>query len=157
MTTPPSLVSVHADPVGLFEQTISSDEVLNENYKGLLVAHDMTRRAMVTTVTQGQHNALIVLSQERSGKFQWNAGGRAGQQAKNVRIDIVARAAEGANQTAVDIVIGIKRRIRELLFPQMYMGTGWLWHTELDDGMPSGGTKKLAYTKLNYEMGVTMG
>lgn len=154
---PPSLVTVHADPVGLFERTISSDEVLQLNYKGLLVAHDMTRKAMVTTIVNDKYNALVVLSQQRSGKFQWNCGGFAGQQSKTVRMDLIARAVEGATPNAMDMVIGIKRRIRELLFVQKYMGTGWLWHTEQDDGQPSAGTQKLAYTKLIYEMWVTMG
>jgi len=156
---PPSLLTYHTDIVGLFEQTLSSDEVLTKNYPNLLIAHDVSRRAMATTVMDNKnvHNCMVVLNEQRAAKFEWNTGGAAGQQRRILVIDIMARAVETNNQTAVDIVTGIKRRIRELLFGAVYLNTGWLGHTETSAGFPSPPTRKMAYYKLTYEVYVTMG
>ena len=152
--------------VNLFYTTIAGDPELQTNFPGLQIRRNMNRRWLATTLAGGPGDCFIVISKSRAGKFEWNAGGLAGQQQHTVRIDIAAKALEatvaestGSNPpiTALDKTEAIKRRIEDLLFPVTYNGTGWISHTELDDGYPSAPMERMAYDRLIYICWVTMG
>jgi hypothetical protein len=149
-----------------FFTTIDGDGELKKTFPGLQVRKNINRRVLANTMKGGPGNCMVAISKQRAAKFQWNAGGLAGQQAQTVRIDIIARTLEasvvastGPNPptTARDIVEAIKRRIEDLLFTATYNGTGWLMHTEADDGYPSAPLEKMAFNRVIYDCWTTMG
>jgi len=147
---------VHPDVVGMVFGTISNDSVIKST-KGLIVDKVLNRRVLATTPAGGEGNVRIAISKQRTQKFEWNAGGLAGQQRQYVKIDIVGKVVEGQGQTARDLVDGLKRRIEEIMFSAIYLGQGWLGHSLIHDGYPSAPLTRMAYNFLIYEFNTTMG
>lgn len=147
---------VHPDVVGMAFGTISNDTVI-KGTAGVVVDKVLNRKVLATTPAGGQGNVRIAISKQKTGKFEWNAGGLAGQQRQSVKIDIAARVVEGQGQTARDLVDGLKRRIEEIMFSAIYLGQGWLGHTLVHDGYPSAPLGMIAYNFLVYEFNTTMG
>jgi hypothetical protein len=147
---------VHPDVVGMAFGTISNDTVIKST-AGVVVDKVLNRKVLATTPAGGQGNVRIAVSKQRTAKFEWNAGGLAGQQRQFVKIDIAARVVEGQGQTARDLVDGLKRRIEEIMFSAIYFGQGWLGHSLVHDGYPSAPLGMMAYNFLVYEFNTTMG
>ena len=144
---------VHADPVELFYGTLSNDSVL-KGIAGLKIEKIVDRRALATTASPG--NKRVMLSKPRSGPFEWNAGGRAGQVREYVKIETVVKTVEG-QENAEEICKTVKKRIKQLLFSAEYLGTGWLYHREVGDTFPSIPMETRAYHILTYEVMTSMG
>ena len=144
---------VHADPVELFYGTLSNDSVLKE-IAGLKIEKIVDRKALASTASPG--NKRVMLSKPRCGPFEWNAGGRAGQVREYVKIETVIKTVEG-QESAEEICKTVKKRIQEVLFSAEYLGTGWLFHREVQDTFPSIPMSTRAYHILTYEVYTTMG
>ena len=157
---------MHPNIVDLFYGTIASDSLLKENFSGLRIGKNMSRRVMARTVQGGPGNAMVVISKQGANPFEWNSGGRAGQQQQTIRIDVAAKMLEATEAqangpspppTAYDVVEAIKRRLQDLLFSVTYNGTGWINHHEQTDGYPSAPLASMAYDKLIYQVWITSG
>src|SRR5271157_1738504 len=137
-----STMRVHGNPPLLVYNLLGADAHLTK-IQGIRVDLVINRKILASTPVGGSGNVQVVVSQRRASKFEWNAGGFAGQQHQTVRVDIIGRALENQvkgqqeGPTARDIVDGVKRYIQELMFNKTFFGTGWLTHTETDAGYPS--------------------
>ena len=143
--------------VDLFNGTISGDSTLKTSYPGLQVHPYIDRKVLATTILGGPGNAGVAISKSGGGPFEWNAGGLAGQQRQKIRIDVFAKAQQNAATSARDVTDGIMRRIQSLLFFAQYLGTGWLFHKEVEAKFPSAPMKTRAYGYFIEEVMVSMG
>ena len=144
---------VQADVVDLFYQTISSDSQL-KNTAGLVVEKIVDRKALASTSEPG--NKRIIISKPRCGPFEWNCGGVAGQIREYVKIETVVKTVEG-QENAEELCKSLKSRMKEILFSAQWLGTGWLYHKEVQDQFPSAPMKTRAYHILVYEVTCSMG
>jgi hypothetical protein len=144
---------VHADPIDLFYETLSNDSQLKQ-IPGLKIEKIVDRKALASTSSPG--NKRVMLSKPRCGPFEWNAGGRAGQVREYVKIETVVKTVQG-EENAEEICKTIKKRIKEVLFSAEYLGTGWLFHREVQDTFPSIPMATRAYHILTYEVLTSMG
>jgi hypothetical protein len=117
------------------------------------------RQVIASTAKGGIGNVRIDVSQRRTGKFQWNAGGLAGQHSKTVRIEFFARTVkeEGGSPNARDLIDALKQHVEEVLFSQIWLGLGWLGATQTDGGYPSTPLGRVAYNYLQYDFLMSMG
>ena len=146
-------VLIQADPVELFYQTLANDSVLKA-ISGLKIEKIVDRKALASTSSPG--NKRVMLSKPRCGPFEWNAGGKGGQVREFVKIETVIKTVE-AKDNAEEICKTVKKRIQEVLFSAEYLGTGWLFHREVQDTFPSIPMSTRAYHILTYEVMTSMG
>jgi hypothetical protein len=144
---------LHADVVELFYQKILNDEQLKA-IPGISVEKFVDRRALASTSTPG--NKRIIVSKPRCGRFEWNCGSVAGQVPEYVKIETVVKTVE-ENDDASEISRTIRFRLREIFFDATFYGTGWMYHTEVQDQYPSAPMKSRAYHILVYEVWTTYG
>ena len=144
---------VHADVVQLFYDKISNDSVIKAT-AGLKVEKLVDRKALASTSEPG--NKRIILSKPRCGPFQWNCGGIAGQVAEYVKIETVIKTVEG-EENAETVAKSLKSRMEAILFDAQFLGTGWLYHREVDDKFPSAPMETRAYHILVYEVWTSVG
>ena len=141
------------DVVDLFYQTISSDSQLKAT-EGLAIEKIVDRKALASTSSPG--NKRIIISKPRCGPFEWNCGGIAGQVREYVKIETVVKTIEG-QENAEELCKSLKSRMKKILFNVQYLGTGWLFHKEVQDQFPSAPMKTRAYHVLVYEVMVSEG
>lgn len=142
------------DMLDEFYKVINQDATI-QAIKGLKVEKIVDRKALASTETPG--NKRIILSNQRSGNFEWNCGGQAGQQRVYIKIETIVKTLETANENAQEIMETIRKRIREILFDATFSGTGWLYHKEVDDKYPSAPMKSRAYHIFVYEVLTSQG
>jgi hypothetical protein len=76
---------------------------------------------------------------------------------KYVKIETICYAAVGADEDALDLTEAIDRRIREILFPAKFLGTGWMQHNEVEDRYPSAPMGVMAYHVQTYDVLCSVG
>jgi len=152
-----SLVSsttlVQADVVDLFYDLIANDSVIKAT-EGVKVEKIVDRRALASTSEPG--NKRIIISKPRCGPFQPNCGDISGQVAEYVKIETVVKTVEG-QENAETVAKSLKSRMKDILFDAQFLGTGWLYHREVDDKFPSAPMETRAYHILVYEVLTTIG
>jgi len=149
-----TLEFLQPDMASEFYSAIANDsQIKNMHVKVDLV---LDRKVIATTKEGGIGNKYVAVTKSRSGPFEWNCGGVAGQRREYIKIDIIARAVEG-NENCRELCQQIKERIKTLLFDAEFLGTGWLFHKIVHDGFPSAPLKSMAYCFLVYEVMVSEG
>ncbi len=143
------------DAVDQFYQALTQDTKL-QSVEGLQFLKYVDKVVLSTTPTGGHGNKAIIIRQPRCAKFMWNAGGQAGQDKDYVQMNIICRTVLG-KENARDVVNAIRSRIKELLFDQEFLGTGWLMHTKISDSWPSPPTLTSAHNILIYEVWTSVG
>jgi len=146
---------LQADVVDLFYGAISQDATI-KNTSGIKIDKLVDRRALASTPSPDQGNKHIIISKQRSGPFEWNCGGLAGQVHEFVKIETIVKTVEG-NEDARQVIDTLRVRIKEVLFSAQFLGTGWLMHKIVQDQFPSAPMKTRAYHVLVYDVMVTMG
>lgn len=144
---------VQPDMVDLFYQTISNDSTLKAT-AGLAIEKIVDRKALASTSSPG--NKRIMISKSRCGPFNWNCGGFSGQGIEYVKIETVVKTVED-QENAEEICTSLKARMKTILFSAQFLGTGWLYHREVQDQFPSIPMKTRAYHILVYEVTCSMG
>jgi hypothetical protein len=149
---------VHTDPTILVYNLLAADPVVGKG-AGVTVDLIVERKVVASTAKGGSGNIRVMVSQRRSNRFEWCTGGLVGRQHKTIRIEIVGRSVPeltGA-PNARDQVDAIKQYIEQLLFTQVFLGSGWLGHTQTDAGYPSTPLGRIAYNYLQYDFYMSMG
>lgn len=144
---------VQPDMVELFYQTILNDSILKAT-EGLAIEKIVDRKALASTSSPG--NKRIMISKARCGPFSWNCGGFSGQSIEYVKIETVVKTVED-QENAEEICKSLKSRMKQILFSAQWLGTGWLYHREVQDQFPSIPMKTRAYHILVYEVTCSMG
>jgi hypothetical protein len=144
---------VQPDMVELFYQALSSDSTLKAT-AGLKIEKIVDRKALASTSDPG--NKRMMISKSRCGPFNWNCGGFSGQSIEYVKIETVVKTIED-KEDAEEICKALKSRAKQVLFSAQWLGTGWLYHREVQDQFPSIPMKTRAYHILVYEITTSFG
>ena len=144
---------LQADVVDLTWKTLFEDPTLKAT-QGLSVKKKTERRVLASTSAEG--NKVIIINKDGEVPVEFKTGCQGVIMAERVRIDIIARTVEGT-EDARDVVDTIRKRIREVMSLQEFLGTGWLYHKEVGDRWPSPPTSTRAYNILRYDFVTSFG
>ena len=131
-----------------------SDDATLKAIQGLSITKKTDRRVLASTSAEG--NRLVIVNKTGEVTLETKTGCQGTVMAERVRIDIIARTVEGKGDAreAADMV---RKRIRDLMVTQQFLGTGWLYHREVGDRWPSPPTSTRAYCILEYDMVTSFG
>jgi len=144
---------LQADVVDLVWKALSMDQTLKTT-QGLSVEKKTKRRVLASTSAEG--NKVVIINKEGEVPVEFKTGCQGVILAERVRIDVVARTVEGT-EDARAVVDAIRKRIREVMSRQEFLGTGWLYHKEIGDQWPSPPTSTRAYNILRYDVVTSFG
>jgi hypothetical protein len=141
------------DVVDLVWKALSDDTTL-KTIQGLSITKKTERRVLASTSAEG--NKVVIINKEGEVPVEFKTGCQGVIMAERVRIDIVAKTVEGTEdaRAAVDT---IRKKIREVMSLQEFLGTGWLYHKEVGDRWPSPPTSTRAYNILRYDFVTSFG
>jgi hypothetical protein len=134
---------------------LSQDATLKA-IEGLTISAIRPRGNLAFT-TPGPGNQWIIISKDRCGPASWTAGAQILHEIEYVKLEIICKAAQNATTDAKTLCNTIRFKIKELMFSEKFLGTGWLWHKEVTDKYPNPPLVMYANNVLGYEVHTTSG